>query len=171
MDIQKQPPRGVLKKSVLKICSKFTGEHLCRRVILIKMQSNSSAWVLCCKFAAYFQNTFSYEHLWVAASGYTVLNFCQFHCVKSVQIQSLFWSVRIQENTDQKKLLCGHFSRSTWLKNCGNYGLMWNNIRVSLLKLLAISCTKIKGKDAQKKYTVRTECNKNVQELMKKKNV
>ena len=36
-----------LDKSVLKICSKFTGEHPCRSVISIKLQSN-------CKFAAYF---------------------------------------------------------------------------------------------------------------------
>ena len=34
--IQKQPSRGVLRKVVLKICSKFTGEHPCRSVILIK---------------------------------------------------------------------------------------------------------------------------------------
>ena len=27
-----------------------------------------SAWVFSCKFAAYFQNTFFQEHLWVAAS-------------------------------------------------------------------------------------------------------
>ena len=27
-----------------------------------------SAWVFSCKFAAYFQNTFSWKHLWVAAS-------------------------------------------------------------------------------------------------------
>ena len=27
-----------------------------------------SAWVFFCKFAAYFQNTFSQEHLWMAAS-------------------------------------------------------------------------------------------------------
>ena len=41
---QKQPFRGVLK-----ICSKFTGEHPCR--------NHSSAWKFSCKFAAYFQNT------------------------------------------------------------------------------------------------------------------
>ena len=29
----------------------------------------TSPWVLSCKFAAYFQNTFSYEHFWVVASG------------------------------------------------------------------------------------------------------
>ena len=37
---QKQPPRGVLGKGVLKICSKLTGEHPCRSAILIKLQSN-----------------------------------------------------------------------------------------------------------------------------------
>ena len=34
---QKQPPRGVLRKAVLKICSKFTGEHPCRSEISIKL--------------------------------------------------------------------------------------------------------------------------------------
>ena len=28
----------------------------------------TSAWVFSCKFAAYFQNTFSQKHLWVVAS-------------------------------------------------------------------------------------------------------
>ena len=39
--LQKQPPRGVLGKDVLKICSKFTGEHPCRSMISIKLQSSS----------------------------------------------------------------------------------------------------------------------------------
>ena len=30
--------------------------------------NDTSAWVFCCKFAAYFQNTFSWEHLWSVAS-------------------------------------------------------------------------------------------------------
>ena len=51
---QKQPPRGVLGKDVLKICSKFTEEHPCRTA-----RNRTSAWVFSCKFAAYFQNTFS----------------------------------------------------------------------------------------------------------------
>ena len=38
--LQRQPPRGVPRKSVLKICSKFTGEHPCRSAISIKLQSN-----------------------------------------------------------------------------------------------------------------------------------
>ena len=34
------PPEVFLGKGVLKICSKFTGEHPCRSVISIKLQSN-----------------------------------------------------------------------------------------------------------------------------------
>ena len=29
--------------------------------------NHTSAWVFSCKFAAYFQNTFSQEHLWMPA--------------------------------------------------------------------------------------------------------
>ena len=35
--IKKQPSRGVLKKGVLKMCSKFTVEHPCRSVISLKL--------------------------------------------------------------------------------------------------------------------------------------
>ena len=38
--LQKQPLRGVLRKGVLKTCSKFTGEHPCRSVISIKLLCN-----------------------------------------------------------------------------------------------------------------------------------
>ena len=31
-------------------------------------RNHTSIWVFSCKFAAYFQNTFSQEHLWRAAS-------------------------------------------------------------------------------------------------------
>ena len=56
-------PEVFLRKSVLKICSKITGEHPCRSVYSIKLQStlicwnHTSAWVFSCKFATYFQNT------------------------------------------------------------------------------------------------------------------
>ena len=63
--LQKQPSRGVLKKRCSKIYSKFTGEHPCRSAISIKFLTSARAFS--CKFAAYFQNTFSQEHLWVAA--------------------------------------------------------------------------------------------------------
>ena len=39
-------------KVVIKICNKFTGKHPCERVISIKCKFS-------CKFAAYFQNSFS----------------------------------------------------------------------------------------------------------------
>ena len=38
--IQKQPSRGALRKSALKICSKFIGEHPCWSVVLIKLLRN-----------------------------------------------------------------------------------------------------------------------------------
>ena len=61
-------PEVFLGKGVLKICSKFTGEHPYRSVISIKLRNYTSAWVFSCKFAVYFYNTFSYEHFWMAAS-------------------------------------------------------------------------------------------------------
>ena len=36
----KQPSRGVIRKDVLKISSKFTGEHPCQSVISIKLHCN-----------------------------------------------------------------------------------------------------------------------------------
>ena len=66
------PPEVLLGKDVLKIYSKFTGEHPCRSVVSIQLQqlyrNRTSARVLSRKFVVYFQNTFSYEHLWRAAS-------------------------------------------------------------------------------------------------------
>ena len=38
------------------------------KVALQLYWNHTSAWVFSGKFAAYFQNTFSWEHLWVAAS-------------------------------------------------------------------------------------------------------
>ena len=34
-------------------------------------RNHTSAWVFSCNFAVYFQNTFSEEHLWMAASDIT----------------------------------------------------------------------------------------------------
>ena len=52
---QKQPPRGVLRKR----CS----ENM--------QQTYRRTWVFSSIFAAYFQNTFSQEHLWRAASDFS----------------------------------------------------------------------------------------------------
>ena len=37
--------------------------------------NHTSTWVFSCKFATYFQNTFSQEHLWRAASETTKIKF------------------------------------------------------------------------------------------------
>ena len=37
--------------------------------------NHASAWVFSCKFAAYFKNTFSSEHLWTAGSDFRDTNF------------------------------------------------------------------------------------------------
>ena len=70
---QKQPSRGVL----IKRCSENTQQNHRRtpmpkcgfnRVVLQLYWNHSSAWLFSRKFAAYFQNTFSLEHVWRAAS-------------------------------------------------------------------------------------------------------
>ena len=47
---QSSPAEVFLRKGVLKLCCRFTGEHPCINGV--------SAWMFFCKFAAYFQNTF-----------------------------------------------------------------------------------------------------------------
>ena len=61
------PPKLLWGKGVLKICSTFTGEHPCRSAISLYW-NHIPTWVFSCKFAAYFQNTFSWEHLRAGAS-------------------------------------------------------------------------------------------------------
>ena len=48
------------KNDALKICSKSTALNFL-------FLYHTSAWVFFCKFAAYLQNTFSYEYLWRTA--------------------------------------------------------------------------------------------------------
>ena len=69
----KQPSRGIF----IKRCSENMLQIYRRRsmpkcdfnkVALQLYWNRNSAWVFSCKFAAYFQNTFSEEHLWTAAS-------------------------------------------------------------------------------------------------------
>ena len=75
----KQPFRGVLRKK----CSDNM-QQIYRRTPLPKCNfnkvakqlyyNNTSARVFSFKFASYFQNTFSWEHLWMAASEMCTLN-------------------------------------------------------------------------------------------------
>ena len=70
--IRSSRPKLFLKKDVLKISSKFTGEHPCQSAILIKLQSsfiesNFDLGVLlyvCCIFS----EQFFLKHFWRAAS-------------------------------------------------------------------------------------------------------
>ena len=55
-------PEVFLGKGVLKLSSKFTGEHPCQSIILVYFQlywNHSFAWLFSCEFVVYFQNTFS----------------------------------------------------------------------------------------------------------------
>ena len=71
---QKQPFRSVLRKKYSE-----NMEQIYRRTPLPKCDLNkvakqlcwnhTSAWVFSYKFAAYFQNNFSWEHPWTTASG------------------------------------------------------------------------------------------------------
>ena len=63
----RSPPEVFLVNDVLKVCSKFKGEHLCRGAVLIKLFCNfleialehECSPVNFCKLAAYFQDNFS----------------------------------------------------------------------------------------------------------------
>ena len=50
--VRSSHPKVFLGKGVLKMCSKFTGEHQCRSVILIKLLCSIFAWI-CCIFPEY----------------------------------------------------------------------------------------------------------------------
>ena len=57
------PPEVFIEKGILKICRKFTGEHLRQSVISIKLESifigiTLRHWVHFYKFAAYFRSPF-----------------------------------------------------------------------------------------------------------------
>ena len=69
-DLQKQPSRGVLVKRCSKNMQqiyKTTSMPKCdfNKVAKQLYWNRTLAWVFSCKFASYFQNSFSEEHLWV----------------------------------------------------------------------------------------------------------
>ena len=71
--------RGVFIKKCSKICCKFTAEHLLSKCDFNKvaLQIYFAIKLLCkfsCKYAAFFQNTFSEEHLSTAAFDYCFWN-------------------------------------------------------------------------------------------------
>ena len=63
------PLKVFLRKSVLKICSKFYWRTPMPKLIFkATLLKYTSAWVFSYKFAAYFQNTFLSEQRWIVAS-------------------------------------------------------------------------------------------------------
>ena len=73
------PPEGFLGKDILKIWSKFTGEHPCRSVISIKLLCNfiEITFPHGCSpvnLLHIYWNTFSWEHLWRAATEWIHLS-------------------------------------------------------------------------------------------------
>ena len=128
---QKQPPRGVLKKR----CSDIM-HQIYRRTPLPKSDFNkvakqiyinhTSAWVFSCKFAAYFQNSFSEEQLSVTAS----IIYCRLLIALSIYSQfliawiSLLPSSSKQNNFTKYKYRQLHYKTKT-LK-------VWNSIQIKL---------------------------------------
>ena len=94
---QKQPSRGVLRKGVLKICSKFTGEHPCRSEITLRhgcspvnllhvfrthFLNNTSGWLLL-QIRENINHGFLYEsglQIWIRKSP--VMKFLCLHQIK-----------------------------------------------------------------------------------------
>ena len=69
------------------------------KVVLQLYWNHTSAWVFSCKFAAYFQNIFSEEHLWTPASDrlsltiYLIFNFFLSEAkIAKNPLSSLHWS-------------------------------------------------------------------------------
>ena len=105
--IRSSPPEVFLRKTVLKICNKFTGERPCRSAILACRScqlywNRTSAWMFSCEFAAHFQNTFFKENLWTTASGACKSNICEIKKHSQVKaifafmiepVSSFFWSI------------------------------------------------------------------------------
>ena len=102
-------PEVFLWKDVLKICAKFTGEHACWSVISIKLLywNRTSAWVFSCKFAAYFRNTFSWEHFWLAASDYFWILYFKLVFIKN--FESSLQETYFLENLSVDAFIFKHF--------------------------------------------------------------
>ena len=77
--MQKQPSRGVLRKRI-----SGNMHQIYRRTPVPKSDFNKVV-LLSCKFAAYFQNTFSKEHLWTAASDYVKTGIWSKSVIKKLQ--------------------------------------------------------------------------------------
>ena len=97
--VQEQPSRGVLRKGVLKIFSKFTGEHPCQSVISIKLQSNFIEIALlhgCSPVnlqhffrAPFYKNTYGRLLLFVVV--YCICSYCKKICPHATNTSLVIW--------------------------------------------------------------------------------
>ena len=155
---QKQPPREVSRKR----CSKNM-QQIYKKTPMLKCEINkvakqlywnhTSAWEFSCKFAAYFQNIFSWKHLWVAASvarifanAYLTLGYFK---DERVWIRSLFpphFSRKssllfvnrkiaiLCEVKEHEKLMENEILKKSTKKHCD--ASSFNNLKMSLSKFL-----------------------------------
>ena len=88
-------------------------------------QKNLRIWTLFtqCEFR-YFDLCYQLRNLWVMMNVSTYRRIdCYYHCVKSAQIRSYFWSVFSSIQSEYRKLrtrnnsVFGHFSRSVYILN------------------------------------------------------
>ena len=136
--IEKQQPRGFLRKRGLKKCSKFTGEHSCRSVISIKLlcfplqlSSNhtSSVNLLSILRTLFPKNTFRQLLLWIVKFPHNShLRTSLYSLCNSSSVTKFLWSVfsrmqteygeirSIQSECEKKRTgknsVFEHFSRS-----------------------------------------------------------
>ena len=99
---QKQPPRAVPRES----CSENM-QQIYRRTRMPKCHFNkvasqlywnrTSACLFSCKFAAYFQHTFSSEHLWKAGSFVIIMIYGNIIEISGTQIENEISSFRIKK--------------------------------------------------------------------------
>ena len=75
-NFQKHLSRGVLRKSYSENMQQIYGRAPMPKCDFNKVAfwNRTSAWVLSCKFAAYFQKTFSSVHLWTSASFCSIVD-------------------------------------------------------------------------------------------------
>ena len=59
----------------------------------LKYPNHTSAWVFSCKFAAYFQNTFLQEHLWMAASKLWKYSVAAIFALSRLYTVKLIWHI------------------------------------------------------------------------------
>ena len=67
--IQNQPSKGILRKR--------RSENMQQNLQENTHLNHAWAWMFSCKFAAYFQSTFSQEHHWVSVSEYSYCQKCR----------------------------------------------------------------------------------------------